>query len=412
MTHHSSFLRSLFLSFLFALSITQIFASSDSEKDETPVINNHFKIKSMVGLLPCLDECGIKLGPNVVVYIDNDDTICCPRFNINPEVEGDLPPLEFLSCPDLGRTYKDVLQAAATLLHGEDDSISLKDHKRNLRDAHLAVCNWNKEPWRHLEPAPLELEPLAAFIHVARGCHSPLKICSGLPLTYNKISFFAKHKRDLGFKTCSLEDYNYRITEGADYLYALKRKTNRILQDLTPIVSVNSPGDGASSASGGGSFDIDTIILIDNAPTACTSLLESMVPDRLVKIGLSPTTRVIAIQYDFLRQIITPEKVVAEYKLWRRFLEIQEEARRAEERLRFSLLRLSKSDSDDGYDTNPDQSSLTGSTEGRPPRLRPSNGELEEQEEGTPSSDLDDDADVFEEDESGSSAPKDDQKDD
>lgn len=204
MTHHPSFLRSLFLGFLFALSITQIFASSDSEKDETPVINNHFKIKSMVGLLPFLGECGIKLGPNVAIYLDNDDTTCSPRFNINPEIEGDLPPLEFLPCPDLGRTYKDVLQAAATLLHGEDDSISLKDHRGNLRDAHLAVCNWNKEPWRHLEPAPLELEALAAFIHVARDCHSPLKICSGLPLTYNKISFFAKHKRALGFKTCEV----------------------------------------------------------------------------------------------------------------------------------------------------------------------------------------------------------------
>lgn len=73
---------------------------------------------------------------------------------------------------------------------------------------------------------------------------------------------------------------------------------------------------------------------------------------------------------------------------------------------------LSKSDSDDGYDTNPDQSSLTGSREGIPPSLRSSNRELEEQEEATSSSDLDNDADVFEEDESGSSAPKDDQKDD
>ncbi|HBN22048.1 MAG TPA: hypothetical protein DD412_02270 [Holosporales bacterium] len=424
MVHLSLFLKNLFLSALFALSITQTFASardtkpiSSDEKDDVTLKSNRAVINSMKELLPYLTKKGIKLGPNVAIYIDNDDAICSPRFNINPEVEGDLVPLQFLSCPDLGRTYDDVLKAAAALLHTEDHSTSLIDCEKNLLQAHLDVCNWNREPWRHLEPIPLELDALTAFLSVARANHTRLKICSGLPFTFNKVAFFGRHQKALGFKTCSLEDYGYGMHETNDYLYAPKSKPARILQDLVKphVISGDSSDVDASSASSESHTGIDTVILIDNAPTACTSFLGGMIPTNLVKYGLSPKTRIITIRYDFFRKMITPEKIAAEYKLWVHFLEALEEIRRAEEARRFSVLGSLELNADDGYDTNPDLSPLTVSTEGTPDRLTSSReGEIrepEEQEEPDPSLDLDDAGDVFEEKDPRLSPPEDDQKD-
>ncbi len=361
MIQPSSFLKNLFFSILFSLSISQSFASERSA--------SFFAVNSMEELLSSLEENGIKLGSNTALYIDNDETIGGARFNINPEVEGDLPPLQFLCCPDLGRTYNDVLEAASTLLHKENDIIPLSKYKANIRQANFDVCTWNEQPWRHLEALPLEPDSLAAFLSVARTRHSLLKICSGLQLTFNKISFFETYQETLGFKTCSFKEYHYGTSEAGDYLYAPRGKHARILQDLK--------GSNASVS------DIDTVILIDNAPTACISFLEGMTPDNLVKHGLSPDTRIIAIQYDFFRKLITPEEVAAEYKLWIGFLEAQEEIRRAQESRRYSFLKGS-SDTDSGYDTNPDSSSssLTASTDGTPYNLASStDGELKEQEE-------------------------------
>ena len=399
-----SFLKNLFFSILFSLSITQSFASERSA--------SFFTVNSMEELLPSLEKNGIKLGPNTALYIDNDETVGGARFNINPEVEGDLPPLNFLCCPDLARTYTDVLEAAATLLHKENDGIPLCKYKAIIRQANFDVCTWNDQPWRHLEAVPLESDSLAAFLSVARTRHSLLKICSGLQLTFNKISFFETYQETLGFKTCSLKEYHYGIRETGDYLYAPRGKHVRILQDLTTGVPFGNPLDaGRSEAPTRVPSDIDTIILIDNAPTACKSFLEGMTPDNLVKHGLSPDTRIIAIQYDFFKKVITPEKVAEEYKLWVRFLEVQEEIRRTQEPRRYAFLRGS-SDTDSGYDTNPDSASLTASIDGTPYKpISSSDGELKEQEEYGLSSGLDDEEETSEERDFRSGSSENNQKD-
>ena len=193
----------------------------------------------------------------------------------------------------MGRTYKDVLKAAAALLHKEDSSISFKGYKKNLSDAHLAVCNWTDEPWRHLIAVPLELEALGIFLAAARDCHTPLKICSGLPLTHNKVNFFTKHKGTLGFETGTFDDLFYWTVEKGDYLYAPTQKGGkpvRIFQDLKKLSrsSTDSSGVVSSSASAESHPGIDTVILIDNAPTACHSVVDALAPKYLLECGLYP----------------------------------------------------------------------------------------------------------------------------
>ena len=353
----------------------------------------------MADLGKTLEAAGLKLGPNKALYFDNDETTAHSLFNIDISPDDRLSPLKALCCPDLGRTYIKVLKDAAVLLHKEDGSLTLHDYEQSLLMANIDICDWNKEPWRH-RLTPLELDPLSDFLALAGDQEAVVKICSGLPLTPNKVVFFQEHKK-LKFKTCSQRRYTYGTVEEGDYLYAPKNKGGKPLRILRDLL-IDKP-----------SQDIDTLILVDNAPSVCNSFLEGITVELLEEVGLSPKMRMIAVQYDYFKTFLTPQAVVKEYKLWTSFLKNLAEVRRAEEeeRNRLLLTGARASSDSDGYDSyhasrSSGASSLNASNDGTPTRrsrlVSSTGGELREQEEGD-LSDL--------EDEYGGETPSDDEKD-
>lgn len=377
MTQIQFFLKGLLLSALFTFSMTNAFASDTAEEEKKALTPKPFVIHSLADLAPLFDSQGIELGPNTALYFDNDETIVFSSFNLQMSPNDDLPPLTHLSCPDLGRTYIDLLKATAELLHKEDSSTSLEGLEGNILQANVQICRWNTEYWRH-GISLLECEPLTDFLAQARKKKAPLKICSGLPLHSQKLFFFNQHQKELGFQLPHLENYGHQL-EAGDYLHAPLKKGGKLIRILQDCLV--KP------------WSIDTIILVDNAPSACQAFLEGHSFSKL---------KIIAVQYDYFRELLTPEKIAEEYKLWLSFLQARKE-KRAEQEKRASLFWGGDSPSSDGYDSyhtsqSSARSSLAASHEGTPKRNQLASsgeGELLEQEEEDDLSDSDETGDYL-----------------
>ncbi len=315
MKYTNYFLHSLFLCAFFSCSITTAIASEEKEEKimraSLKIRTHALTINSFTELPDLFKELGITWDASVAAFIDFDETTASFTWRSHIQRGDAFNPFHFLCSPDLERSYKKVLKSAAVLLHKENSDFSVKDYKEALLAANTKMIV--KDIYRHYY-TPLEKDSLKTLIKEARSAGTYLKICSGLSLTSSKIAFFAEHKEDLAFTIPSPSDYKM---QGNDYLWASEGKAKRILSDLRKNRK-NSP--------------LKTVILFDNAPSACKRFLKDMTPKALGKIkGLFGDINVISVQYDFYKNKITPQLVADEFKRYKKFI-IDLEAQREYDR--------------------------------------------------------------------------------
>ena len=334
MAHLNSLLQTfLFPSLLCLFSTCTMSSMSDIMQEERAegglrasvlgfnVTTERHTIKCFADLPELFEKNKIQWGPQTACFFDNDETLSTSTYAL--ETSGSEAPFVFsyLCCPDLTRTYEEAMKAAAALLHRRTPSKTVESYLSDLQKANTALVDQSTHQ-------VLDQDNLQTVLAAARTEGTYLKICSGLSLTTKKSCFFNQCYGTLGFEMPHHDGMSYFPVDGADYLWSKRKrggrlangnvicnpsgtKAKRIIADLISTEAFEETDN-----------PIQTIILFDNSPKACSDFLTSMTAEALQSLAmLSTDLRVIAIQYDYFAGLITPEKIADEYEIYVKYQE-------------------------------------------------------------------------------------------